>query len=186
MLHTRMHKRSVEHQNAGHECLAAHLECLRKDPKADEQSPDVVLSCAHRPVGRAVQIDIEGLLVHGQGFFFLTLYVEHVSDAAQAQSRAQKYWHDAKETGLLHVGGGHTRVLRAMDLLKNWQGRIVTLHCLVVVTNLIVGRTHVDICGGHVQVRAPDILQGYSETDLSSQKHDGSRVIQPQQNMSEP
>ena len=43
------------------------------------------------------QFDIEGLLVHCQGLIWLTLFVEHVSDAARTQSIGRKYSQNAKE-----------------------------------------------------------------------------------------
>ena len=53
---------------------------------------------SHNQVIRAedLQFNIKGLMVHGQGFRWLTLIVEHVSNAAQPHSRAQKYWQNAK------------------------------------------------------------------------------------------
>ena len=52
----------------------------------------LLLGVGHKRVVRAkdLQLDIEGLLVHDQGFLWLILFVEYVSNAAQTQSMAHE------------------------------------------------------------------------------------------------
>ena len=59
----------------------------------DMHACTLVLGFGHVQVVRAkdLDLDVEGLLMHGQGFLWLSLVFEHVSDAAQAQNRSHNY-----------------------------------------------------------------------------------------------
>ena len=75
------------------QCLMVLVEGLLKLPLLSKHSCNIHLCHGQFQVVRAIdfQHEIEGLLVHCQGFLWLTLLVEHDSNAAQPPSGAQKY-----------------------------------------------------------------------------------------------
>ena len=71
------------------ERLVVHVNCRRELSLLQVHIRDVVVGDSHRQVvgAKDLQIDIKGLLVHRQGFLWLPLVTEQVSNAAQTQSR---------------------------------------------------------------------------------------------------
>ena len=81
-------ERFLEHWH----CLMVLVEGLLKLPLLLKHTCDIHLRLGRLQVvgAKDLQVDIKGLLVHRQGFLWLTLVKQHVSDAAQTQSRAHK------------------------------------------------------------------------------------------------